>query len=302
VSGACQLSPFKLKKALSLSSVQWHPLGMRVRSGAYILLAIGLHALLLRISFPELNLNDSLESLKEKAIEIVSSKDLSLNKQVVQTSQLEKQEDKGQIAQFNAEAKNRVEQETRSPFIGSFQQGIQSPEIPEPEREDETGDESHNESTKDSAVPLKKLLTFGRSPHALPKDIPLGNQTVLNTDKVRYASFINRIADEIYQPWVESAERAVRDFLSGNRKIEANLYITRLKITLDPEGSVKAIQVLESSGISELDEAPKKAFWEAEPFPNPPSQLLENDGFVRLTYEFQFEWKNSAFNIIPWKI
>lgn len=275
---------------------------MRVRSGFYILLALGLHALLLKLSFPNLNLTNQWEALKEKAIEIVSAKDLLPNKQVVQTSELEEQEDKGQKAQFNAEVKNRVAQETRSPLVGSFRQGLQTPEVAEAEQEDQTGEEQLDKGSKKFDVPLKNLLTFGRSPHALPKDIPLGNQTVLNTDKVRYASFINRIADEIYQPWVESAEKALKEFSMGDRKIEANLYITRLKITLDTEGAVKAIQVLESSGISELDEAPKKAFWEAEPFPNPPSQLLETDGFVRLTYEFQFEWKNSAFNIVPWKI
>lgn len=275
---------------------------MRVRSGFYILLALGLHALLLKLSFPNLNLTNQWEALKEKAIEIVSAKDLLPNKQVVQTSELEEPEDKGQKAQFNAEVKNRVAQETRSPLVGSFRQGLQTPEVAEAEREDQTGDEQLDKGSKKFDVPLKNLLTFGRSPHALPKDIPLGNQTVLNTDKVRYASFINRIADEIYQPWVESAEKALKEFSMGDRKIEANLYITRLKITLDTEGAVKAIQVLESSGISELDEAPKKAFWEADPFPNPPSQLLETDGFVRLTYEFQFEWKNSAFNIVPWKI
>lgn len=275
---------------------------MRVRSGFYILLALGLHALLLKLSFPNLNLTNQWEALKEKAIEIVSAKDLLPNKQVVQTSELEEQEDKGQKAQFNAEVKNRVAQETRSPLVGSFRQGLQTPEVAEAEQEDQTGEEQLDKGSKKFDVPLKNLLTFGRSPHALPKDIPLGNQTVLNTDKVRYASFINRIADEIYQPWVESAEKALKEFSMGDRKIEANLYITRLKITLDTEGAVKAIQVLESSGISELDEAPKRAFWEAEPFPNPPSQLLETDGFVRLTYEFQFEWKNSAFNIVPWKI
>jgi TonB family protein len=90
--------------------------------------------------------------------------------------------------------------------------------------------------------------------------------------------------------------------MTERKKIEPNLYVTRLRITLDQEGSVHGIQVLNSSGLLELDEAPKKALWETEPFPNPPSQLIESDGFVRLTYEFQFEWKNSVFNIIPWKI
>jgi len=238
--------------------------------------------------------------LKEKTVEIVSPEDLEGDqKPVVQTSRVDQDKSLSDKADYAGEFDQRVDQQTQSPMQGAFREGQmgkvpESPEIP--------SEGEKLPSPTDKALALKDFMTFGRSPHALSKDIPFGNQTILNTDKVRYASFVNRIADEVYHPWVEAAERAVRDFVSGRRKIEANLYITRLKITLDKEGEVQGIQVLNSCGISELDEAPKKALWEVEPFPNPPHQLMESDGYVRLTYEFQFEWKNSIFNIIPWKI
>ena len=243
-------------------------------------------------------LTQKLLHLKDQAIEVLSPQDLeTLRKPVVQTSQAKEGKKSQEEADYAGEFDQRVEQQTQSPLTGSFKEGKGFFREKSAEVLGKEGETAENKS-----LALREFLDFGRSPHALSKEIPFGNQTILNTDKVRYASFVNRIADEIYHPWVEAAERVARDYLTGRRKIESNLYITRLKITLDEEGVVQGIQVLNSSGIQELDEAPKKAFWEMEPFPNPPNQLIENDGYVRLTYEFQFEWKNSIFNIIPWKI
>jgi TonB family protein len=275
----------------------WRLLNRHYRQLGYLGLAFFIHGFLLLIVFPTTHWIQPLSALKDRAIEIISPEDLaSLRKPVVKTSQLKEKQTSEETARFSGEFEQRVEQETQSPVKGLFQEGdiFKSKESPELEGE--------GESSKGEEKSLKSFLTFGQSPNSLPKDIPYGNQTVLNTDKVRYASFINRIADEIYQPWVEAAERALHEYVLGHRKMEPNIYITRLKVTLNSEGSVTGIQVMDSCGVSELDEAPKKAFWESEPFPNPPNQLFEKDGYVRLTYEFQFEWKNSGFNIIPWKI
>ncbi|MFM8268576.1 MAG: energy transducer TonB [Pseudomonadota bacterium] len=261
----------------------------------YLILALLIHSAILFCVFPKFNLGYQLSDLKEKAIEIISPEDLAkMRKPVVQSSQATQNIPSEKTAQFSGEFDQRVEQQTQSPLKGKFQEGQAFLSKESPELKDGESDKS--------SIKGKSFLSLGKSPYALPKEIPFGNQTVLNTDKVRYASFINRIADEIYQPWVEAAERALRDFAVGHKKMEPNIYITRLKVTLTSDGSVTGIQIMDSCGISELDEAPKKAFWNSEPFPNPPTQLVEKDGYVRLTYEFQFEWKNSGFNIIPWKI
>ncbi|NBT58495.1 energy transducer TonB, partial [bacterium] len=267
-------------------------LGYQYRQICALSLAFLVHGAFLWVSIPNLNVASTVLKLKDRAIEIISPDDLNIpRKPVVETSRVEKDSPSDKTAQFSGEFQQRVEQETQSPVKGAFREGqaFQAEETLEGEGERE-------------GKSLKNLLTFGQSPNSLSKDIPFGNQTVLNTDKVRYASFINRIADEIYQPWVEEAEKALKEFTIGRRKVEPNIYITRLRVTLNSDGEVTGIQVMDSCGVSELDEAPKKAFWESEPFPNPPNQLVEKDGFVRLTYEFQFEWKNSGFNIIPWKI
>ena len=149
---------------------------------------------------------------------------------------------------------------------------------------------------------ISDLMIMGRSPHFLSDKIEKGNQTILNTDKVLYASFINRIAEEVYQPWVRNIEEALKTLKVLGRKLENNIYVTKLNISMDKEGEITGIQILSSCGIQVIDEAPKKAFWESEPFPNPPTQLIEEDGYIRLVYEFHFEWKSSGFNIVPMTI
>jgi len=239
----------------------------------------------------------SWNQIQEKTIEVFNRADLESSKPVVQSSQATEQLKSDKKADFAGEFDQQVEKQTQSPLKGVFEEGKLSKQF-------DTGVELEKGEVKGEVEenPTGNILSLGKNPYALSKDIPFGNETVLNTEKVKYASFLNRIADEIYHPWVELAEGALANLKRRSQKLEPNLYITRLKITMDTSGEIKGIQLIQSSGIRELDEAPKKAFWEVEPFPHPPNQLIEEDGFVRLTYEFQFEFRSSFFNIIPWRI
>ena len=95
---------------------------------------------------------------------------------------------------------------------------------------------------------------------------------------------------------------ALKNISIMGKKLENNTYVTKLNVAMDKHGEITGIQVVASCGVSAIDEAPKKAFWEVEPFPNPPVQLIEEDGYIRLNYEFHFEWKSSGFNIVPMTI
>ena len=91
-------------------------------------------------------------------------------------------------------------------------------------------------------------------------------------------------------PWI--------GFMRG-AELSAAVYVTKLTVVLNRNGEVASLRVLKGSGVHELDEAPKQAFWDSEPFPNPPTQMFDDDGLVRFVYEFHFEWKSSGFNIVP---
>ena len=53
--------------------------------------------------------------------------------------------------------------------------------------------------------------------------------------------------------------------------------------------SGKWVQVLNDSGIRDLDDAAVEAFKEAAPFPNPPEGIVESDGTIKIRWDFILE-------------
>lgn len=217
---------------------------------------------------------------------------MDVKKPIVKTERSDDFDSKDE-ARFGGEFRNRVKEETHAPNSGAFQAGQMqdnSPNLPEGE-----------EGLHPKLPSLSDLMAFPRTPNRLPNDVRTGGNTLLNTDPVLYASFINRIADEIYDRWVSNARDAVQELSLSGRSPKPDTYVTKLQVVLDPDGSVTAIQTLQSSGILELDDAPKRAFWSARNFPNPPKQMFGREQLVRFVYEFHFGLRGS-FEIVPWSI
>lgn len=55
---------------------------------------------------------------------------------------------------------------------------------------------------------------------------------------------------------------------------------------MNDKGNLTKISKLSGSGFSEIDEAAIEAFQKAAPFPNPPQAMIEEDGFVRIRWDF----------------
>jgi hypothetical protein len=218
-------------------------------------------------------------------VEIVSASDLP----VVQTLEPNEQAPNPQDPRYSGEKDQRVEREMRAPITGKLRRGG-----PETGPLDDRGGKSPGPQ-------LSELLP-GMSPNQLAADIPVGNSTLLNTDAVLHASFLNRVSDEIYGSWVHKVREAADRIRATGGKLSENLYVTKLAIEMDDDGKVVSIEMLKSCGIDSIDQAPKSAFWESDPFPNPPSLLRQKDGGFRFVYEFHFEYKSSSFNILPWSI
>lgn len=123
------------------------------------------------------------------------------------------------------------------------------------------------------------------------KDVEVGLETVLNTREFKYYSYYNRIRRQLSQHW----EGRVRDKLSrlfreGRAPAATNQdRITKLVITLNEKGTLVRIQVLSDSGIRDLDDAAIEAFRAAAPFPNPPQGIVEQDGTVKIRWDFVLE-------------
>ena len=63
---------------------------------------------------------------------------------------------------------------------------------------------------------------------------------------------------------------------------------TELRIQLKPDGRLSNVALAQPSGLEFLDDEAVEAFKEAEPFPNPPRQLIEN-GTINFGFGFLFD-------------
>ncbi len=119
------------------------------------------------------------------------------------------------------------------------------------------------------------------------EDVEEGEGTFLNTREFKYASFFNRMKRGVRAEWRWEDEYRRRD-PSGN------IYgyrsrVTVLQVTLNPDGSLKQVELLRSSGLDFLDYAAIAAFKRAEPFPNPPRGLVEG-GSIAFPFSFYIDF------------
>lgn len=128
---------------------------------------------------------------------------------------------------------------------------------------------------------------------ALPEDIKFGDFTALNTDRHLYYSFYSRIEEKIRNRWVNYARAVVFGVENGNEQAPSNAtWTTKLEVILDPKGNFMKAILHESSGLHSLDSAPVQAFREAHQFPNPPPEMIKEDGTIRIHYAF-------SVNLVP---
>jgi len=127
----------------------------------------------------------------------------------------------------------------------------------------------------------------------LPDDIKFGDFTALNTDRHLYYTFYSRIEEMIRPRWVNYAKAVVYGVEMGSERVSGRAtWVTKLEILLDPKGNFKKAILHESSGVRNLDAAPVQAFRDASQFPNPPQEMVKDDGSIHIYYAF-------SVNVVP---
>jgi TonB family protein len=122
------------------------------------------------------------------------------------------------------------------------------------------------------------------------KDVDKGMETLLSTREFVYYSFYARIRRQLNQHWGGKVrEKLTKIFKEGRTIASADDKITKVLITLDRRGELVRVQVLNDSGIRDLDDAAVEAFKEAAPFPNPPEGIVESDGTIKIRWDFILE-------------
>lgn len=123
------------------------------------------------------------------------------------------------------------------------------------------------------------------------KDVDPGIETHLNAREFKYFSYYNRIRRQLSQYWEPKVrEKMIKMFRTGRAPASTGQdRITKLMIVLNNQGRLMKVQLLSDSGVSDLDDAAIEAFRAAAPFPNPPKGIVEDDGTVKIRWDFILE-------------
>lgn len=122
------------------------------------------------------------------------------------------------------------------------------------------------------------------------KDVKTGMQTLLSTREFLYYSYYNRIRAKLTQYWQPKIREKMERILKEGRTIASTGdKVTKIVIILDDRGVLRKVQVLGTAGVRDLDDAAVEAFRAAAPFPNPPKGMVDQDGTIKIRWDFVLE-------------
>lgn len=222
-------------------------------------------------------------------------------------------------AKFLSEKNQRVLKETRAANSGDFKNAAQAGKTaqaqaprPAPPPQPRQQQQALNlppvkmENGLPSLSSLKPVMNVAPPPPVQPgeegqsaeasatddylKDVETGLQTMLSTREFVYYSYYARIKERIKQHWEPNIrDRVKMIFRQGRTIASAKDHLTQVVITLNKEGELIRVEVITPSGVEALDDAAVQAFRAAQPFPNPPKGLIEEDGTIRIRWDFVLE-------------
>jgi protein TonB len=86
--------------------------------------------------------------------------------------------------------------------------------------------------------------------------------------------------------WGPNLRQKVEQMSVAGKKLTPSEKITGVNVLLNKQGRIVKVDVINRSGVKEVDEAAVEAFNRAGPFPNPPVGLVEQDGLIRVRWDF----------------
>jgi TonB family protein len=126
-------------------------------------------------------------------------------------------------------------------------------------------------------------------------EVKAGNFTVLNTDQNIYYSFFARMRELVqyrferrFSDTLETMDR--RLLPSGESK-----WTTYVEFLLDKNGHVEKAKIMKLSGMPMFDLVGVAAFKEARIIPNPPQELIEEDGYIHIRIAFDYRVNSRWF-------
>jgi protein TonB len=124
-------------------------------------------------------------------------------------------------------------------------------------------------------------------------NVDRGERTLLSTREYKFFGYYQRIKDLLRQYWKPNIEHQMARLWGKGKQVKEDELTTRVLVLLDEAGKISKISKIAGSGYIELDDAAIQAFQAAAPFPNPPKAMLDEDGFVRVNWDFILTTDNS---------
>lgn len=150
--------------------------------------------------------------------------------------------------------------------------------------------------TESASAPWQGLPPgFSTVGESLPQELEVGSFTSLNTDRYLFYSFYSRIEELIRWNWENAVKRTIQT--TPRSQFQRNLrsqWVTQIEIQLQPNGQFHRALLLKSSSLQGFDDSAIAAFVRAQTFPNPPREMVEDDGLIHLQYQFTVDYTPRA--------
>lgn len=193
------------------------------------------------------------------------------------------------LARFFSEQKQRVKEETQAAHTGMTANRANQAGPSSPAKKIENDKDGYQKL--DISKELQEMNRFNEGfstvGESLPKDMKVGSFTALNTDRYLFYTFYARIEELVRHRWESRVQQAIDSFdrttlnQAGNRN-----WVTNAEFLLDKDGVLRKALLMKESGITPFDAAAIRAFQDAKIFPNPPPEMIQEDGFIHIKFSF----------------
>jgi TonB family protein len=123
------------------------------------------------------------------------------------------------------------------------------------------------------------------------RDVDDGEETALNAKRWKFATFFNRVKEQVRDHWKPVEEYRRRDPTGAIYGSQDRL--TQVHVQLRPDGSLAKVSLSQTCGVDFIDDTAIEAFKQAQPFPNPPHQLVQASGLIDFDFGFYLEISGS---------
>lgn len=210
------------------------------------------------------------------------------------------------LAKLLSQQKQRVHKETQAPKSGMTANRDNTPGMNDtqpvkpvsPKAKNEASQERDPDGYKpvDITDDLQEMNRLeGMSTVGDRLDVKVGSFTALNTDRHLFYSFYSRMEELVRFRWETRVMQAMEALNPAIAPRGTSAWETQVEFLLDKQGYVQKAKIMKLSGMPSFDLTGVAAFKDARVIPNPPPEMIQEDGFIHLTISFTVNYNPKWF-------